>query len=362
MIELQVDLGNRSYPVFIGNGLLSSDRVLGRFLTRRKTLVITNRTIGALYYDQLDRAASILGAELRPLFIEDGERYKSLETLSYIYDELIRQGFDRNSPIIALGGGVVGDIAGFAAATYQRGVPFIQIPTSLLAQVDSSVGGKTAINHAQGKNMIGSFYQPEAVAIDIDTLSSLPARQLSAGLAEVIKYGLIQDREFFAWLEINMQNLLGGSKEHLSYAIERSCTLKAQVVSQDEREQGSRALLNFGHTFGHAIEVSAQYSKYLHGEAVALGSIMALQMSQKMGFLDASVVERIKIVFQNAGLPVSPPNLGKVRYLKLMQRDKKVKDGKIRLVLLKDIGEAFVSDDYDGADLGAVLSMELGNV
>ena len=358
MIQLKVELGSRSYPVFIGKGLLSSDRVLGKILTKEKNLVITNKKVGTLYFEKLETASKALGVEVTPLFIEDGEKYKNLDTLSFIYDELIRQGYDRQSSIIALGGGVVGDIAGFAAATYQRGVPFIQIPTTLLAQVDSSVGGKTAVNHSLGKNMIGAFYQPEAVIIDIETLSSLPKRQVSSGLAEVIKYGLIQDAEFFSWLEANMHNLTNGQTEALSYAIEKSCSLKAEIVSQDERENSSRALLNFGHTFGHAIEVSGQYSRYLHGEAVAMGSMLALSMSRRMGLLDASVVEKIRTVLKNAGLPTTPPNLGKSLYLKLMQRDKKVKNGRIRLVLLRDIGEAYISDDYDSKSLELVLSME----
>ncbi len=358
MIQLKVELGSRSYPVFIGQGLLSSDRVLGKVLTKEKSLVITNKKVGSLYFEELETAIRALGVEVTPLFIEDGEKHKNLETLSFIYDELIRQGYGRQSSIIALGGGVVGDIAGFAAATYQRGVPFIQIPTTLLAQVDSSVGGKTAINHSLGKNMIGAFYQPEAVIIDIGTLSSLPKRQVSSGLAEVIKYGLIRDAEFFSWLDANMHNLTNGQTEALCYAIEKSCSLKAEIVSQDERENGTRALLNFGHTFGHAIEVSGQYTKYLHGEAVAMGSMLALNMSRSMGFLDVSDVEKVRTVLKSAGLPTTPPNLGKSLYLKLMQRDKKVKNGRIRLVLLKDIGEAYISDDYDSKSLEFLLSME----
>lgn len=358
MVDVKVELGPRSYDVFIGSGLMRSKEVFSSVIQAKKALIVTNKTIAPLYLDELGKMMDVLKVDFITHLIEDGEKYKNADTLNQIYNCLIKNNLDRFSPIIALGGGVVGDVAGFAAATYQRGVPFVQVPTTLLAQVDSSVGGKTAINHQLGKNMIGAFYQPKAVIIDVRTLSSLPKRQLSAGLAEVIKYGIIRDATFFSWLENNLEYLLAGNLDNLPYAIEKSCRIKAQIVSQDEKEVGSRALLNFGHTFGHAIEAATGYSQFLHGEAVAMGSILASMMSEAMGFISADTLNRIKNIFLQAGLPITPPNLGLDSYLELMRRDKKVQNGKIRLILLRDIGEAFVADEYDTNKLNDVLSLE----
>ena len=355
---MKVELGRRSYDVFIGSGLLRSEEVFSSVIQAKKALIVTNKTVAPLYLDELGKVMDLLKVNFITHLIEDGEKYKNAHTLNQIYNCLIKNNLDRFSPIIALGGGVVGDVAGFAAATYQRGVPFVQVPTTLLAQVDSSVGGKTAINHQMGKNMIGAFYQPKAVIIDVRTLSSLPKRELSAGLAEVIKYGIIKDAKFFSWLENNLEYFLAGNLDNLPYAIEKSCRIKAEIVSQDEKEVGSRALLNFGHTFGHAIEAGTGYSQFLHGEAVAMGSILASMMSEAMGFISADTLKRIKNIFLQAELPITPPNLGLDSYLELMQRDKKVQNKKIRLILLRDIGEAFISDEYDTNKLNAVLSRE----
>jgi 3-dehydroquinate synthase len=276
--------------------------------------------------------------------LPDGEQYKTWETLNQIFDALLGARCERNTTLIALGGGVIGDMGGFSAACYQRGMPFIQVPTTLLSQVDSSVGGKTAINHPLGKNMIGAFYQPKLVLADLSTLDTLPDRELKAGLAEVIKYGLIRDPEFFLWLENNLERLLVRDKDALAYAVYRSCANKAEVVAADERENGERALLNLGHTFGHAIETGLGYGEWLHGEAVAAGTLIAAELSCRMGWLDAGAVQRIENIFVRAGLPVMGPALGAAQYLDLMSHDKKVQDGKLRLVLLKGIGKAVLSD------------------
>ncbi len=346
---LNVDLGDRSYPIHIAEGLLGNADLIRPFIAGQQVMVISNETVAPLYLDAL--VDSLSGLQVYSHILPDGEEYKNLDVLDGIFDALLRVPCDRQTTMIALGGGVVGDITGFAAACYQRGVPFIQIPTTLLAQVDSSVGGKTAVNHPRGKNMIGAFYQPRCVIADISTLNTLDDRQLSAGLAEVIKYGLIRDLDFFAWLEKNMDRLRQRDPLALAEAIRRSCENKAEVVAEDELEGGVRALLNLGHTFGHAIEAGMGYGNWLHGEAVATGMLMAADLSYRSGWISREAVQRIGKLLQQAGLPVEPPaELDIERYLRLMKVDKKVMDGRIRLVLLKAIGSAFVSDDYD-ADL-----------
>ena len=346
---LNVDLGDRSYPIYIAEGLLGNADLIRPFIAGQQVMVISNETVAPLYLDAL--VVSLSGLQVYSHILPDGEEYKNLDVLDGIFDALLRVPCDRQTTMIALGGGVVGDITGFAAACYQRGVPFIQIPTTLLAQVDSSVGGKTAVNHPRGKNMIGAFYQPRCVIADISTLNTLDDRQLSAGLAEVIKYGLIRDLDFFAWLEKNMDRLRQRDPLALAEAIRRSCENKAEVVAEDELEGGVRALLNLGHTFGHAIEAGMGYGNWLHCEAVATGMLMAADLSYRSGWISREAVQRIGKLLQQAGLPVEPPaELDIERYLRLMKVDKKVMDGRIRLVLLKAIGSAFVSDDYD-ADL-----------
>ena len=346
---LNVYLGDRSYPIYIAEGLLGNADLIRPFIAGQQVMVISNETVAPLYLDAL--VDSLSGLQVYSHILPDGEEYKNLDVLDGIFDALLRVPCDRQTTMIALGGGVVGDITGFAAACYQRGVPFIQIPTTLLAQVDSSVGGKTAVNHPRGKNMIGAFYQPRCVIADISTLNTLDDRQLSAGLAEVIKYGLIRDLDFFAWLEKNMDRLRQRDPLALAEAIRRSCENKAEVVAEDELEGGVRALLNLGHTFGHAIEAGMGYGNWLHGEAVATGMLMAADLSYRSGWISREAVQRIGKLLQQAGLPVEPPaELDIERYLRLMKVDKKVMDGRIRLVLLKAIGSAFVSDDYD-ADL-----------
>ena len=302
-------------------------------------------------------AENSLGGKVFPIILPDGESYKNQATLNLIYDALLKEKCERTVTLIALGGGVIGDMTGYAAATYLRGVPFIQIPTTLLSQVDSSVGGKTGINHPMGKNMIGAFYQPQLVLADIETLQTLPAREFSAGVAEVIKYGLIRDADFFDWLEVNMVKLMQLDEEVLSEAIYRSCQNKADVVAKDEHEQGERALLNLGHTFGHAIENAMGYGVWLHGEAVAAGTMMAADLSQRMAWLNANDVARIKNSLIAANLPINPPDLGATKYLDLMGLDKKVENGKIRLVLQQGIGKAVITSDYDAEKLAATLSL-----
>lgn len=343
---VNIDLGDRSYPIFIGSGLLTDGSLLSDTLPYRNIMIVSNETVAPLYLQNLKDA---LGNRLiEQVVLPDGEQHKSMDVMNQIFDGLMNSGFGRDCCVLALGGGVVGDMAGFAAASYQRGVAFVQVPTSLLAQVDSSVGGKTGVNHALGKNMIGAFHQPSAVVIDTDVLVSLPLPELSAGLAEIIKYGFIKDAEFLLWLEHNMESLLARDKSALTHAIRRSCEIKAEIVAADEHEHGVRAYLNFGHTFGHAIETSQGYGNWLHGEAVAAGMAMALQLSGKLGWLDsAAVAHGIKII-SSANLPVQPPaGMSTDIFLKLMSRDKKVRDGRIRLVLLQAIGDAIVSTDYD---------------
>ena len=357
MQTLTVSLADRSYPIHIGNGLLSQAELILPHLKRKQVAIVSNTTVAPLYMQALAQPLRDAGVSVIEIILPDGEAYKNNETLQTIYDHLLQHRCERNTTLIALGGGVIGDLTGYAAATYLRGVPFIQVPTTLLSQVDSSVGGKTGINHPLGKNMIGAFYQPKLVLADIDTLKTLPARELSAGIAEVIKYGLIRDADFFDWLETNMSALMALDTAVASYAIYRSCQNKAEVVAADEHEQGERALLNLGHTFGHAIENAMGYGVWLHGEAVATGTLMAADLSQRMGWLDAAQVTRIKSILQAAHLPLAAPDLGADEYLRLMQLDKKVADGRIRLILQQAIGKAVLTADYDVEKLRQTLSL-----
>ncbi len=352
---LKVELGERSYPIHIGAGVLSRSDLILPCLKQKKVVVVTNVTVAPLYLESLRSTLEKAEISMIPVVLPDGEQYKTWETLNLIFDGLLGARCERGTTLVALGGGVIGDMGGFAAACYQRGMPFIQVPTTLLSQVDSSVGGKTAINHPLGKNMIGAFYQPQLVLADIATLDTLPDRELKAGLAEVIKYGLIRDPEFFAWLEGNLEKLLVRNKEVLAYAVHRSCANKAEVVAADEHERGERALLNLGHTFGHAIEAGLGYGEWLHGEAVAAGTLIAAQLSQDLGWIDEASVRRIEELFHRAGLPVTGPVLGVDRYLDLMSHDKKVQDGKLRLVLLRGIGQAVVSDQASAAQIGRAI-------
>ena len=355
MQTLTVDLGARSYPIHIGQGLLQHPELVTGHIKGRQVMVVTNTTIAPLY---LDNVLQLLGdLEVESVRLPDGEQYKNLDTLNIIFNALLQSRFNRGCTLLALGGGVVGDITGFAAASYQRGVAFLQIPTTLLAQVDSSVGGKTGVNHALGKNMIGAFHQPACVVIDTDTLDTLDDRQLAAGLAEVIKYGLIHDAEFFAWLEEYIEQLKLRDKEALEYAIECSCRIKADIVAADELESGQRALLNLGHTFGHAIETGTGYGNWLHGEAVATGMLMAADLSARHQWLSAGDVERIAALLQRAGLPTRPPEtMDAARFNTLMARDKKVIDGGLRLVLLTAIGKAVVTADFEQRLLNETLA------
>lgn len=357
MQTLTVSLADRSYPIHIGNGLLGQVDLILPHLKRKQVAIVSNTTVAPLYMQAIAQPLRDAGVSVIEIILPDGEAYKNNQTLQIIYDHLLQNRCERNTTLIALGGGVIGDLTGYAAATYLRGVPFIQVPTTLLSQVDSSVGGKTGINHPLGKNMIGAFYQPKLVLADIDTLKTLPQRELSAGIAEVIKYGLIRDADFFDWLETNMPALMALDTAVASYAIYRSCQNKAEVVVADEHEQGERALLNLGHTFGHAIENAMGYGVWLHGEAVATGTIMAADLSQRMGWLNTAQMARIKTIMQAAKLPIEAPDLGADEYLRLMQLDKKVADGRIRLILQQDIGKAVITADYDAEKLKQTLSL-----
>ena len=356
MRTVTVGLGARAYPIHIGEGLLARADLILPHLPQRKVSVVTNTTVAALYLDKFSATLRGAGVEIVPVVLPDGEEHKNWQTLNAIFDALLSNRCERKSAIIALGGGVVGDLAGFAASSYQRGVPFIQVPTTLLAQVDSSVGGKTAINHPLGKNMIGAFYQPGMVLADTAMLHTLPARELSAGLAEVIKYGLIMDLPFLGWLEANIGKLNERDPAALAYAVTRSCENKAAVVAADERETGERALLNLGHTFGHAIEAGLGFGTWLHGEAVAAGTMLAARLSERMGLLTEADVRRMADLFVRAGLPVEAPLLGQDRYLELMGHDKKVENGKLRLVLLQSLGKAYMTSDFDLQELREVLA------
>ena len=350
---IEVDLDDRSYPIYIGSGQLRKVEI-SRFVQGNKVLIVTNTTVAPLYLNRLQ--AELQNRQVDCLILEDGEQYKNLDSLNLIFDRLLQEKHDRKTTLIALGGGVVGDITGFAAASYQRGVPFIQVPTTLLSQVDSSVGGKTAVNHDLGKNMIGAFYQPQAVIIDTDTLSTLPDREFSAGMAEVIKYGLIADAKFFSWLEENSQALQKRDNQALCYAIEQSCINKSKIVSADETEQGMRAILNLGHTFGHAIETQQKYTGWLHGEAVAVGMLMASRLSHLMGNISEQDLLRIQNILTCWSLPLSPPaGMAVDDFMGLMYRDKKVLDGQLRLVLLAKLGKAEVSADFESDLLRQVL-------
>jgi len=354
MQTLTVELGDRSYPIYIGAGLLNRAELLIPYIGGNSTITVSNETIAPIYLEQLQDNLS--GLKNYQAILPDGERFKTLDVLDQIYTRMLESGCDRRTTLLALGGGVVGDMGGFAAASYQRGINFIQVPTTLLSMVDSSVGGKTGVNHPLGKNMIGAFHQPQCVVIDTNTLSTLNDRELSAGLAEVIKYGLIRDTEFLNWLTENMSLLIARDPEALAYAIYRSCQHKAEVVADDEREQGQRALLNLGHTFGHAIETGMGYGNWLHGEAVAAGTVMAAELSQKMNWLQVDEVDEIKRLLALANLPIEPPsNLSAEEYLGYMSRDKKVQDGVMNLVLLRNMGDAVLTNDYDPVALNAVL-------
>ena len=339
-----ISLEQRSYDIAIGSGLFDDASTYSRLPKARCAFIVSNTTVAPLYAERLKAALQTQYAQVHMVILPDGEEYKTWQTLNLIFDALLSKGADRKSVLFALGGGVVGDMTGFAAASFMRGVPFVQVPTTLLAQVDSSVGGKTGINHPMGKNMIGAFYQPLQVVCDLQTLHTLPARELSAGLAEVIKYGPIADMEFFSWLELHMDSLMARDAVALAYAVQRSCEIKAWVVGQDERESGLRAILNFGHTFGHAIEAGLGYGAWLHGEAVGCGMVMAAHLSQRLGRIDAALVNRIVKLIQKAGLPIVGPVLNAKdnagRYLELMRIDKKAEAGAIRFVLVNETGVA----------------------
>ena len=358
MKVLKVELGERSYPIYIGSGLLKQAELLTSQIKSKQVLVVTNTTVAPLYLNILMN--NLKSYQVQSIILEDGEQFKTLDTVSLIFDKLLSHRFSRNATLIALGGGVIGDMGGFSAACYQRGIYFLQIPTTLLAQVDSSVGGKTGVNHPLGKNMIGAFYQPQSVIADADVLDTLDERQLSAGLAEVIKYGLIRDSEFFNWLEKNITILLLKDKSALAYAIEQSCRNKAEIVAEDETESGIRATLNLGHTFGHAIETGVGYGEYLHGEAVSIGICQAADLSRRKGWLTDEDVDRIIRLLRAARLPVTPPEqLDADRFLDLMAVDKKNIDGQIRVILLKKIGEATLPTGVESGLLKQTL-MEYG--
>ena len=354
MQTLQVDVGHSRYPITIGSGLLGNRELFAAQVPRQDLMIVTNTTVARLYLAKL--RATLGERSIAECILPDGEQHKTLQTAGWVFDALVGNRLNRDATVLALGGGVVGDIAGFVAACYQRGIGYVQIPTTLLAQVDSSVGGKTGVNHSGGKNLIGAFYQPLAVLADTDTLATLPDRELSAGIAEVIKYGCVWDPLLFDWLDLNIGKLLARDADALTYAIARSCEIKAIVVGRDEREQGLRAILNFGHTFGHAIEAATAYETYLHGEAVALGMLMAADFSCRLGLIDPAVKERVHDVVARAGLPTEAPKIGAARAFELMRMDKKVLAGAVRLVLLEKIGRAVVTANYPQGALEATLS------
>jgi 3-dehydroquinate synthase len=355
METLNVALAERAYPIRIGRGILGQCELLLPYLRQRKVAVVTNTTVAPLYLAAVATPLRAAGVDVIEIILPDGEQYKDWQTLNTIFDTLLERRCERATTLIALGGGVVGDMTGFAAACYQRGMPFIQMPTTLLSQVDSSVGGKTAINHPRGKNMIGAFYQPKLVLADTDTLNTLPDRELRAGLAEVIKYGLIRDLPFLEWLEINVERMLARDPDALAYAIHRSCLNKAELVVADEHENGERALLNLGHTFGHAIETGMGYGEWLHGEAISVGTMMAAELSCLLGWIGSADVIRIEALLVRVGLPVVGPALAVESYLELMQHDKKVQDGKLRLILFKQIGQAVVSNNASHRQIEAAI-------
>lgn len=359
MIErVNIELGERSYPILIGSGLLRDPALLQSLIKTRDILIVTNETIAPLYLEQV--TATLGERRISSLILPDGEQYKTLDSYARILDALVQARMNRDAAVIALGGGVVGDMAGFAAASYQRGIDYIQVPTTLLAQVDSSVGGKTAVNHPQAKNMIGAFYQPRCVIADTATLATLPDREYRAGIAEVVKYGLIYDAAFFDWLESNADALAARTDTAVMHAIKRSCEIKAAVVGVDEREQGLRAILNLGHTFGHAIETATGYGTWLHGEAVAAGMVMAADMSARLGWLPATDLDRARRLLTRFGLPIEAPRIGAARGLELMGMDKKVLDRRLRLVLMRKLGQADIVGDYPADVLDATLRQHFG--
>ncbi len=345
MKKIIVELGERSYPIFIGQDLLQQKELLKPFISGHKVCIVSNQTVAGLYLEKLQ--SQLTDCQLSTVLVEDGEQYKNMTSFNRIIDHLLEQKVDRKSTVIALGGGVIGDLTGYAAASCLRGINFIQIPTTLLSQVDSSVGGKTGVNHQQGKNLIGAFYQPSCVVADIDTLSTLSEREFAAGMAEVIKYGLIRDSTFFDWLETKVEAIKAHDKDKLTYIVARSCEIKADVVSQDEKEAGLRAILNYGHTFGHAIEAAVGYQGWLHGEAISAGMVMASNLSSAMGALSDQTVQRIKKLFQAFSLPIEPPSSMTTTQMKeLMLHDKKTINAQVRLILLRELGNAYVSADY----------------
>ncbi len=357
MQTLHVNLAERSYPIYIGSDLLSSKEIFASHISGGQVAIVTNETVAPLYLKGMQEG--LADYDLATVVLPDGEEFKTWQTLQLIFDGLLAARLDRKATLIALGGGVIGDMVGFAAACYQRGIDFIQVPTTLLSQVDSSVGGKTGINHPLGKNMVGAFYQPKAVVIDIDSLRTLPGRELSSGLAEVIKYGLICDEGFLGWLECNLQKILSLEADAVSEAIQRSCAAKARVVGLDERESGLREILNLGHTFGHAIETHMGYGVWLHGEAVAAGTVMALEMSRIMGSLSTEQRDRGVRLLRRAGLPICPPEeMTAAHFLEHMSIDKKVQAGRIRFVLLRNLGDAVIVGDYPDDILHAALSAD----
>ncbi|BBF77366.1 3-dehydroquinate synthase [Acinetobacter ursingii] len=354
MQTLHVELGDRRYPIFIGSQL-DPKTLLAPYIKGQQVMIVTNTTLEQLYLSHYVHDLESLGKKVATCVLPDGEKYKNLENLNLIFDALLEAGFNRDCTVLALGGGVIGDMAGFASACFQRGVYFIQVPTTLLSQVDSSVGGKTGINHPLGKNMLGAFKQPEVVMADMAQLRTLPARELSAGLAEVIKYALLGDLEFLAWLEQHMDGLLAGDESLLAQAVYRSCAHKARIVANDEKEQGERALLNLGHTFGHAIESYLGYGKWLHGEAVATGMVMAADLSQRMGWISAEDLQRTKNIIQRAKLPISCPKIPLDEFLSYMAHDKKVLNGQLRLVLLQQLGQAVITKEFDVEKMKQVI-------
>ena len=346
MKTLYVELGERRYPIFIGSNL-NPQELLEPYIHGKQVMIISNGTVAPLYLDRYKAALENLGKTVATCILPDGEKYKNIEHLNLIFDALLEAGFNRDCTVLALGGGVIGDMAGFASACFQRGVYFIQVPTTLLSQVDSSVGGKTGINHPLGKNMIGAFQQPQVVLADMSQLSTLPDRELSAGLAEVIKYALLGDEDFLVWLEANMEGLIARDEQLLAEAVYRSCAHKARIVANDEKEQGERALLNLGHTFGHAIESYLGYGEWLHGEAVATGMVMAADLSHRMGWIALEDLERTKKIISRAQLPIVCPKIPLDDFLAYMAHDKKVLNGQLRLVLLQQLGKAVITRDFD---------------
>ncbi|MCH9646367.1 MAG: 3-dehydroquinate synthase [Proteobacteria bacterium] len=354
MKTLQLDLGEKSYPIYIGQALLSQADLLSKHITGKQVMIVTNTTVAPLYLAQVKSLLSSF--HVAEVQLPDGEQYKTLDTVNLIFDALLKNRFDRSCTLIALGGGVVGDMTGFAASSYQRGVNFIQIPTTLLSQVDSSVGGKTGVNHPLGKNMIGAFYQPQCVMIDVDTLDTLDDRQYAAGMAEVIKYGLLGNVNFLTFLQDNIQSLMQRNKDLIIQSVYQSCADKANIVAQDELESGKRALLNLGHTFGHAIENTLGYGVFLHGEAISVGMLMAAKLSQLVGDLSHQEVDQVQDLLEKSNLPISVDGkIGASEFLSAMRVDKKVIDGNIRLILMKKLGEAYISDDYQKEQLEQVI-------